>query len=59
MREGKGEEKREGRGKEWGGQGENDLTHPVSQIPGYASGIGRSLCSYYKLLSSLAYSTCT
>ena len=34
--EGKGEEKG-GEGKGKGGEGENDLAHPLSQIPGYAT----------------------
>jgi len=35
-----------GRGGEWKGrEGENDLTHPLSQIPGYATAV-RSLSAY-------------
>jgi len=37
-KEGKG--KRGGKGRELrGGEGENDLTHPLSQIPGYATAL--------------------
>ena len=40
-KDGEGEErrKREGKREEEGGEGENDLTHPLSQIPGYATGM--------------------
>jgi len=36
QRERRGKGKRGGKGK--GGEGKNDLTHPLSQIPGYATG---------------------
>jgi len=37
--EGRRKGKRKGRGREEkGGEGENDLTHAMSQIPGYATG---------------------
>jgi len=38
-RRGKGREEGKERGRDGrGGGGENDLTHPLSQIPGYATG---------------------
>jgi len=40
--EGEGREKGGGRGRE-GREGENDLTHPLSQIPGYATVANKSL----------------
>jgi len=37
-REGKGGDGREGQGMgRWEGRGKNDLTHPLSQIPGYTT----------------------
>jgi len=48
-RQGEGERKgrkRKGRGNGTEGKGEeNDLTHPLSQIPGYATGRGRKVVS--------------
>jgi len=35
----KGGERRGGEGKGKGREGENELTHPLSQIPGYATGL--------------------
>jgi len=43
MREGRGGEggeRRVGRRRGRGGEGKNDLTHPLSQIPGYATVAG-------------------
>jgi len=43
-KEGKG--KRGGKGERKGGEAENDLTHPLSQIPGYATGSSRVFIHY-------------
>jgi len=56
MREGRGGEGgEEGREENWERrerEGKNDLTHPLSQIPGYATGIMPDLLGSYETLST-------